>query len=207
MTNSYPPYGPPGSFPPPGWQPEPPPKKRSWPRRHKVLTALGALAVIIVASGIAGAVGGGGGTNPGPGPYVTPPGTAFTPSPVVATPDAPQPDVTGVEFVVTGNVPASDFGEVSITWGSDSDSHDVTLSSLNGRRVFHMAFNGAAQYYDIDATFTSSGHLTCKIIPTGPDVQPQAVSKGSATGDSSGGDCSAQAAPENTQGTQWQNEQ
>ena len=50
----WPPQNQPGAFQPPSWQPPvvPPQKRKSWPARHKVLTALtacGALIVVIIA--------------------------------------------------------------------------------------------------------------------------------------------------------------
>jgi len=97
--------------------------------------------------------------------------------------------------------------EVDINYGSNSDTHDVTVSSLNGTLIYSLPFNGNAQYYAADVTFTSPGSVSCKIIAAGPGVQPLTVSSGTATGGSNGSLCSAQTTPNDSQGNSWQNEQ
>jgi hypothetical protein len=138
------------------------------------------------------------------------PGSSAPPPPATSA-AAPSPSVqpaNRVVFVITGQVPASEFGEVDVTYGSDSDNHDVTLPSLNGTVRYTVPFDGSAQYYALSVTFTSAGHMTCKIVVKGPypDV-PLTVSHGSASGGDNGGLCSAQAAPNNSTGTSWQNEE
>jgi hypothetical protein len=55
-----PPYPPPGGYPPPGYPPQQQPRRKSWPRRHKVLTALLATVGLIIIISVASAAGGGG---------------------------------------------------------------------------------------------------------------------------------------------------
>lgn len=59
------PYTPQG-YPPQGFsQPPPQPPRKSWPRRHKVLTALLAIVGLIIIVSISASLGGGSGTNTG----------------------------------------------------------------------------------------------------------------------------------------------
>jgi hypothetical protein len=68
--DQYPPQGPYGHqappYPPQGYGPPPPyqpPPRKSWPRRHKVLTALLAVAALIIISAVSSALSKSGGTN------------------------------------------------------------------------------------------------------------------------------------------------
>ena len=95
---------------------------------------------------------------------------AAPPPPPATSAAATSPSVqptNRVVFVITGRVPASEFGEVDVTYGSDSDNHDVTLPSLNGTVRYTVPFDGSAQYYAPSVTFTSAGHMTCKIVVKG----------------------------------------
>jgi hypothetical protein len=189
----------------PVYSPEPPPKAH-WGRR--ILIAAIVLIVLIVVLALTlggnspkrnpGNVSAG---NPTPETTFAPPSAAPSPSPTV------QP-ASRIKFVITGNVPASEFGGLDINYGSDSSTNDVTLNSLAGRVVYSMPFDPSAEYYSVDVTFSSAGSVSCKIVVIGPypDV-PLVASKGSANGGNNGGDCSAQAAPNNSTGTSWDNEQ
>ena len=202
MTTPMPPAGPYGT---PPEQPQPPRKRRHWIRNTFI--AAGAVIVLIVVISVAA----GGGTASSPRsstiPAVTAPATpAATAAPVPVPTVVP---ATGVRFVITGNVPAGDFSEVDITYGSDADSHDVTLPSLSGRVAYNVPFDGSAEFYDVSVNFTGSGQVSCKIVVTGPapDV-PTAVAHGTATssGADSGGLCTAQAAPDDSTGESWEQE-
>jgi hypothetical protein len=195
--------GPPWQPPPGGPYQQPPQQKRHWVR----WTVLGAVAILILVIGLAAAFGSR--SNPRRAPSNSP--AAVAPPPPATQAAVPSPSVqpaNRVVFVITGQVPASEFGEVDVTYGSDSDNHDVTLPGLNGTVRYVVQFDGSVQYYALDVTFTSAGQVSCKIVVKGPypDV-PLTVSHGSASGGNNGGDCSAQAAPNNSTGTSWQNEE
>jgi hypothetical protein len=91
--------------------------------------------------------------------------------------------------VVTGNVAPSQYGTVSITYGTNSDQHNVSLPSLAGSASYSLPYDSQAQYYYGDAIMTGPGTVTVKIVAGG-----QMVAHGSATSDSgvtSGGDAHA----------------
>lgn len=193
MTEPYGPYGTGPASPPPQ-------RKRHHPLRW-ILGGIGALIALFVVIGVATA-----GSTPPPRTHNA---TAATtqPSTAPATPAAastPPLHVTRVKFVVTGT------GAPSITYGSDSDNRDGggTLGILSDGNTLpwhgSMKFRGDAEFYSIDAQLESGGDITCKIVVTGPGVAPLTV----ASGHASGGDniCSAQAAPNDTTGSSWQNE-
>lgn len=192
MTDNMPPvYG------------EPPRKKRHILRW--IFAAVMAVIVIIVIAGIAG----GNGNNSNKSPSVSAASPAATPAATSAPAPAPTVvPVTKIAFVITGNVPASDFGELDITYGSDSDNHDVTVPSISGTLRYVVPFNSAAEYYDLSVSFTSAGSIKCKIVAIGPAPDtPLVVSHATATGGSNGSLCDAQAAPDNPDGTSWEDEQ
>jgi hypothetical protein len=179
--------------------------RKSWIRRHKIITGLAIVIVLIFVSVVAGSAG----SNSDPSQHAVssgkPTANAKT-MPSNTPPDTPELKVARVRFVISGNVPSSEFGEVDITYGINRDSHDVTFSNgFSGTHVYSMRFDGTAQYYSIDSTFTSQGHLKCRIVAVGPNVTPLTVSHGSASGN--GGDCSAQAAPNDNKGSSWSDEQ
>jgi hypothetical protein len=74
-------YGQP-PFPPqqPGYQPGPPPRRRSWPARHKVLTGLIAFASLVIIGGIANAAGGNKANTAANAPATASPAAAAHPS-------------------------------------------------------------------------------------------------------------------------------
>ena len=121
-----------------------------------------------------------------------------------ATPTPTVNPATTVTFTVTG------WGDPSITYGTDSDNRDGggTLGQLGDGNATpwtrSMTFDGTAQYYYISAQLEGGGAITCKIVASGPGDDPLTV----ATGHASGGYnvCSAQAAPSDSTGTNWQTE-
>lgn len=126
--------------------------------------------------------------------------------------DDPSPTlvpVTKVEFVVSGYAPNAGCGSScgpTVDYGSNSDTHDVQLSSLNGTVTYSMPFDPDAQFYSLNAQLSGGGHVTCKIVAIGPSPDvPTTVSHGSASGGSA--ICSAQAAPDDPGGSSWTNEQ
>jgi hypothetical protein len=128
------------------------------------------------------------------------PAAAPAPSPTLVPPNR-------VRFVITGSVAASEFGGVDINYGSDADTHDRTLPSLNGRVTYTVPFDPSAQYYSVDVDWSSAGSVTCKIVVLGPAPDaPLTVSRGSGDGGNNGAICSAQAAPNDSTGMSWQNE-
>ncbi len=68
-----------------------------------------------------------------------------------------------------------------------------------------VPFDGSAHYYDVSAQLQGSGDITCKIVVSGPGLNPLTVSSGHASGGFS--ICSAQAAPTGPTGISWQNEE
>lgn len=198
-----PPYGQPPQYPgQPPWGP-PPPKKRHRIRNTFLATAgvFILLIVIVVIAGIAGSSNSGSSRSSSVAA-----GSASSPSTqasAASAPSSPAPHTpTEVEFVVTGNVPASQFGSVDITYGSDSASHNVTVPSLDGTVTYKVPFDSSAEYYALNVNI-DGGSASCQIITTGPGDNPLTVSHGSASGQA---ECSAQAAPENG-GLSWDNEQ
>lgn len=183
-----------------------PAPRKSWPRRHKILTGLGVLVIVGIVAGVAGGSGG----SPPPGhsavaaattaPAAVPSTPAYTPA------AAPVLHATRVHFYVWGT------GVPSITYGSDSDNRDGggTAGELGDGNVLpwhaSMRFRGDAQFYSMDAQLEGSGggDLHCKIVVTGPGIDPLIVSSGHASGGYN--ICSAQAAPNDANGSSWQNE-
>jgi hypothetical protein len=187
-----------------------PTARKSWPRRHKILTTLAGIAVLGTALGIVGGTTGGGQPSGQRAlPVLTPNPTGSQPNPDVSTPAytpaaAPVLHVTRVHFIVTGT------GDPSITYGSDADNRDGggTAGFMGDGNALpwraSMRFRGDAQYYSMDAQLEGSGNIHCKIVVTGPGVQTLTVSSGHASGGYS--ICSVQAAPSDSRGSSWQNE-
>ena len=127
------------------------------------------------------------------------PAATATPSPATAPP-------TRVRFVVTGYAPDG----ADITFGSDSDSRtppgslgfDGSGTAIPWRGS--LRFDGSARYYSLNAQLNGSGDIRCKIVVTGPGDAPLTVSHGHASGGYN--ICSAQAAPSDPSGLNWQNE-
>lgn len=191
----------------PGWgsiPPQPPQRKKRHYVRTVILAILGGVGAVIVASVVA-AILTSSSTQSSPGGHranVAPASSlaASSAAPVATTPSAVPPQT--IEFVITGDVPTGEFDEVDITYGSDTDSHQVTLNSLHGSVKYTVPFDASAEFYSVDVTI-DGGQVACSIIATAPADNPLTVSHGSATGQNV---CSAQAAPEDN-GLNWSNEQ
>lgn len=188
-----------------GQQPSPPSpdhgrrRRKSWPARHKILTAIGAVIGLFVALGVIGAVAGAGraakpAAQAATAPSYTPATQYYNTSTPTPTPNAP----TKVEFIVSGSAPDG----IDITYGP-AGSNLAGPSVLAGTTTMTVNFDPNADYYAMNAQLQGDGDITCKIVATGPGDQPLTASSGAASG--SYNICSAQAAPENN-GLSWENE-
>jgi hypothetical protein len=188
------------------YSPAQPPQRKRHRTRTVILSILGGISALIVVVVLAAIL-----TSPSgqssPGGHranVAPASSSATqasvPSAQPTTP-GPQPP-TQVQFVITGHVPAQDYGDVDVDYGSSSDSHQITLPDLDGTKTYTLPFDASTDYYTLNVTF-EGGDVSCKIIATAPQDNPLTVSSGHATGDNI---CSAQAAPEDN-GLTWSNEQ
>jgi len=180
-------------------------------RHHYIRWTLAGLGALILAVVVISVAAGGSGTKNSATPVNT--STAATwgsaPAtqaavPAVATPTPTVNLATKVTFVVTGT------GDPSITYGTDSDNRDGggTIGELGDGNALpwthSLPFNGTALYYFMNAQLQGSGDISCKIVVTGPGDTPLTVATGHASGNYN--ICSAQAAPENTDGTSWTKE-
>lgn len=204
-TLSYqPPYGQPPQYPgQPPWEPPQPPKKRH--RVRNIFLAIAGvfilLIVIVVIAGIAGS--GNSGSSHSSTVAAGSASAAATQASAASAPSSPAPHTpTEVEFIVAGSVPAQAYGNVDIDYGSDSDSHQVTVNDIDGTLTYKVPFDASAEFYSLNVNF-QGGNVSCKIVATGPGDNPLVVSHGTASGNAI---CSAQAAPENN-GLNWENEQ
>ena len=68
-----------------------------------------------------------------------------------------------------------------------------------------VKFDSSAEYYAMNAQLQGAGSITCKIVVTGPEDQPLTVSHGAAKGEYN--ICDVQAAPTDSTGLNWQDEQ
>ena len=126
--------------------------------------------------------------------------------------DSPQPTtptvapITEVKFVVTGWASSSYGSGLDINYGSDSDSREYQFTGdFSGTWSRTLPFDPNANYYSINAQLSGGGDITVKIIAIGPSPDiPLTVSHGHAAGGYS--IASAQAAPQNTDGTSWSDE-
>ena len=172
--------------------------------RRNTLLALAAfitLALTIAACGKTAA--------PQPAPATTSAAAAAAQAPASPAPD-PSPTLvppTKVTFTITGYAPGDGYGNgPTINYGSSSDEHQASPASIDGTLTYTMPYDGTASYYSLNAQLAGSGHLSCKIVVTGPYPDaPLTVSHGSASGGYS--ICSAQAAPSDPSGLNWQDEQ
>lgn len=186
----------PGPQPPhPGQQPGPVPPagrraRKSWPARHKVLTGIIALIILIIA-GSAAAAGGSHKASPAAA-------SASAPAPSAPAPSSSGPaPATKVEFLVSGSAPDG----INITYGP-SGSNLSGPSTLDGTATMSVPFDASAEYYALSAQLQGDGDITCKIVATGPGDVPLTVSHGAASGGYN--ICSAQAT--SSDGVNWQNE-
>ena len=156
---------------------------------------------------MAGVAGSGGTSQPGQhqAQAAAAPSSSAASTPTATPAATPELHVTRVHFIVTGT------GVPSITYGSDADNRNAsgTIGLLgDGNQLpwrASMRFRSDAQYYSMDAQLENGGDIHCKIVVTGPGVQPMTVSSGHASGNYS--ICSVQAAPNDSRGSSWQNEQ
>jgi hypothetical protein len=111
------------------------------------------------------------------------------------TPQTP----TKVEFIVSGSAPDG----IDITYGP-SGSNFAGPSTLHGKAVMSVKFDPDASYYSLNAQLQGAGSIKCKIVVTGPGDAPLTVSHGAAAGGYN--ICSAQAAPADSTGLNWENE-
>jgi len=131
--------------------------------------------------------------------------TTTGPSPAAPAPSPTPAPPTKVTFVISGYAPGDGYGNgPTINYGSDSSTHEADPADINGTLTYTMPFDPSAEYYSLNAQLIGTGHLSCKIVVTGPGDQPLTVSKGTAEGGYSV--CSAQAAPSDPSGLNWQDE-
>jgi hypothetical protein len=174
---------PPGPGGPP-WQPppgdpyqQPRQRRRHWVR-WPVLSAVAILALVIRPGTAFGRR-----SNPRWAPSNSP-AAAAPPHPVTpaVVPHPSAQSANHVDFVITGQVPAGEVGEVDVTYGSGSGNHDVTPPTLNGTARYMVPSDGLTQYYVLDVTFTSAGQVSCKSVVKPYSDVPLIVSHGSASG-------------------------
>ena len=115
-----------------------------------------------------------------------------------ATPTPASP--TKVEFIVSGSAPDG----IDITYGP-SGSNLAGPSTLDGTATMSVPFDGSAEFYSLNAQLQGGGSITCKMVVTGPGDNPLTVSSGAASGGFN--ICDAQAAPTDSSGLSWDNEQ
>ena len=187
------------------------------PRKtHKVRNTLLSIAAVFAVLAAIGAVAGGGSKTAASQPAAptaaasTPPASAAAAQAPASTAPAPSPTPvppTKVTFTITGYAPGDGYGNgPTINYGSDGNTHEVDPASIDGTLTYTMPYDGTASYYSLNAQLAGSGHLSCKIVVTGPYPDaPLTVSHGSADGGYS--ICSAQAAPSDPSGLNWQDEQ
>ena len=184
------------NMPPAGMPPVTPRRRHHYIRW--IFAGIGALILLIIVIAVAA---GGGGSKP---PAATPstPAATTPAATAIATPSVNP--ATKVTFIVTGQ------GNPSITYGSDSDNRDGggQLGQMGDGNALpwsrSLTFSGDALYYSISAQLEGGGDISCKIVVTGPGDEPLTVASGHASG--SYNICSAQAAPDNADGTSWTKE-
>jgi hypothetical protein len=101
-----------------------PPARKSWPRRHKILTALGVTAALITVTGVAGALAGGAGGHPVQAAQSQPSAATApaTPTAAAAAAPAPAPSPHGTyqgscDYTLTSSLYGNDHlvGEIDLT--------------------------------------------------------------------------------------------
>ena len=193
------------------YDPQPPVQPR---KTHKVRnTLLSIVAALVVLVAISAALGGSHKTAaPPPAPATTPATSAAAAAAQAPASSAPDPSPTlvpptKVTFIISGYAPGDGYGNgPTINYGSNSDTREADPASIDGTLTYTMPYDGSASYYSLNAQLAGSGHLSCKIVVTGPYPDaPLTVSHGSAEGGYSV--CSAQAAPSDPSGLNWQDEQ
>jgi hypothetical protein len=174
-------------------------KPASWVRRHKILSGIGAAAVLFGIIGVFADSGDNGdNTATGSSATTSPPVAAPAHQPAKAPSAAAKPAEAAepasserIVFSVTGRAPQG----VDVTYGSDSDSRSGnTRTGANGMPTAKLPFEGSLRvdedvaYYMLNAQLGGAGDITCKLIVGG-----KTIAKGHASGDYN--ICSAQASP------------
>jgi hypothetical protein len=181
-----PPYIPPGGQPPypgPGYGPprQPPPRGSNSHWVRNILAGVGAVVVVSVAlSHLSSGSSSSSSSSPGQAAVagsVSAPAPGSAPPPASPTPPPP----TKVEFIVSGSAPDG----IQITYGP-AGTQLSGPSVLNGTVTMSVPFDAAALYYALNAQLQGDGHITCKIVATGPGDQPLTVSHGAASGENNG---------------------
>ncbi len=150
--------------------PQPPTPRKSWPRRHKILTALFAApaALITLILVIALATGGSHTVTPAAAPATHVPAPPAQPAAPVATTPAAGPTMTRtverVVFKVAGD------GTPSIQYGTDADNTSASdgLGTLGDGNYLPwtaaMPFRDSALYWYVSAQLSDSGGaITCTV--------------------------------------------
>lgn len=181
-----PPPWPPAS----GWQPPPPPPRKSWPRRHKILTGLLTVVGLAVVGGITDGIAGG--NAPARAPAVT--STPRDASPSVM-PESPIPTTEPSEaaatpvkadFEVAIKVKSKQcFGSAgcNITWEPrltytgpdipDSDSYDITFVVRGGDDGDQIeTINTTGRHYTPEEYMTSTRSSAVQLTATVTEVSP-----------------------------------
>jgi hypothetical protein len=162
-----------GYMPPAG-----PPPRKNWFARHKVLTIVGGIVGLFILLAVVPL---GSSSSPaGTGAASSPPASAFaenTPS-ASASSSPPAPSAPSkVTFIVSGSAPEG----VNISYGPAGTSL-AGPSVLDGTYKVSVPFAADDSYYNVTAQLQGGGHLTCKIVVSGPGDQPLTVSHGAASG-------------------------
>jgi hypothetical protein len=122
-----PPYPQQGGYPPPGYPPQQPQRRKSWPRRHKVLTTLLAIVGLIIIISVGSAIGNGGNsgsTNTG----TTSSGSGQQAAPAAAGPHIGEPAADGkFRFVVTHVSHTKSVGDTADGLGETADGRFTVL--------------------------------------------------------------------------------
>jgi hypothetical protein len=148
-----PPYQPQGGYPPPGYPPQQPPRRKSWPRRHKILTTLLTIVALFVIIGIASAAGSGGNSGGSSTGSASTGGSgqqaAAPAAPAAAGPHIGQAAADGkFSFTVTGLGHAHTVGNQY--FGATAQGHYVVLDiTVRNIGTEAQTFDDSAQYvYD-----------------------------------------------------------
>jgi len=178
--------------------PQPPPRRKRHTARN-ILAGLGGLIGVIIAVTVANNHGSGNGAA-APAANAATQAAQSSPSAAAPAPSNTPATPTKVEFIVSGTAPDG----IDITYGP-SGSNFSGPSTLDGTATMSVPFDGSAEYYALNAQLQGGGSITCKIVVTGPGDNPLTVSSGAASGGFN--ICDAQAAPTDSTGLSWSNEE
>jgi len=196
---------PPEPSPPPGYGGPPPPrKKRHGVPNRRILLGISILGIGTFIVIIGTTLGRGGGIGYSGSAASAPASSAdAAQSAATALPPSLQTPPTSVEFIIAGY---SSSGGLEINYGSNRNTHRTHLPHINGTVTYSVPYDPSAQYYAVNAQIIRDGHLTCQMVVIGQyPAKPLTVSRGSASG--GGSICSARAAPSDSSGLSWRNEQ